>query len=401
MIDKPIDDIAVEDVQHLVVNQVPESRSLEYKQSLPGTTEGDRKEFLADVSSFANATGGDLLYGVTERREENRTTGLPERVGGLAGVNADAEGLKLENMLRDGVAPRIPGVRLRWLPGFAQGPVLIIRVPRSWAGPHMVTFQQHSRFYSRNSGGKYPLDVFELRQAFLGSGSLSERVREFRAERIGRLVAGERPIHLISGQLVCVHLVPHVAFAGAFDIDVRGAATPPQVENIQPLYSSGLTWTFNLDRFLSYAMSAEGGASAYLQLYRNAAVESVNSIMVRQVAGRAWMMPSLTFALELMELVTRLRRLMRGLAVEPPASILVSLLAVKGLRLGIDSQWNFYHSPRPFDRDNILFRDLLLTDWEGGSMTKIVKPLLDEVWQAAGLERCFDYDEHPNWAPRR
>ena len=104
------------------------------------------------MSSFANAVGGDLLFGVTELRENNWTTGTPESVDGLA------------------------------------GPVLIIRTRRSRAGPHMVTFQQHSRFYARNATGKNALDVFELRSAFLNSGSLRERAREFRAERLGRLL---------------------------------------------------------------------------------------------------------------------------------------------------------------------------------------------------------------------
>lgn len=177
MIDRPIADIGVDDLQRLVVNRVAETRSLEYKQTLPGNADADKKEFLADVSSFANAVGGDLVFGVTELREDNRTTGIPESVDGLSAVNQDAETRRLENMLRDGVAPRLPGVQFRWVEGFAQGPVLIMRIPRSWAGPHMITFQQHSRFYSRNAGGKNALDVFELRSAFLNSGSLRERAR--------------------------------------------------------------------------------------------------------------------------------------------------------------------------------------------------------------------------------
>jgi predicted HTH transcriptional regulator len=87
MIDKPLGDIDSEDLQRLQVNGVAESRSLEYKQALPGGTDLERKEFLGDVSSFANATGGDLLYGVTEAREDGKPTGIPKSVDGLAGIN--------------------------------------------------------------------------------------------------------------------------------------------------------------------------------------------------------------------------------------------------------------------------------------------------------------------------
>lgn len=214
MLQKPLRDIRLEDLQRLVVNKVPESRSLEYKQALPGNTDSEKKEFLADVSAFANAIGGDLLYGVTEAREDNKTTGIAESVDGLPSVNTDHETRRLENIVRDGLQPRLPGVQFRWVDGAQKGPVLIIRVPRSWAGPHMVVFQQHGRFYRRNAAGKSALDVFELRQAFLGSGSISERAREFRAERVGRLVAGDTPVVLEGDRLIGVHFVPHAAFAG-------------------------------------------------------------------------------------------------------------------------------------------------------------------------------------------
>ena len=37
-----------------------------YKQKFPTNSDVDRKEFLADISSFANASGGDLVFGITE-----------------------------------------------------------------------------------------------------------------------------------------------------------------------------------------------------------------------------------------------------------------------------------------------------------------------------------------------
>ncbi len=51
--------------------------------------------------------------------------------------------------------------------------MLVIRIPRSYGAPHMVTFQNTSRFYTRNSAGKHQLDVSEIRSAF----ALSETAR--------------------------------------------------------------------------------------------------------------------------------------------------------------------------------------------------------------------------------
>jgi predicted HTH transcriptional regulator len=66
MINKDIDQITEEDLQVLIDNAVSESKIIEYKQLLPGKNDPDTKEFLADISSFANASGGDLIYGVVE-----------------------------------------------------------------------------------------------------------------------------------------------------------------------------------------------------------------------------------------------------------------------------------------------------------------------------------------------
>src|SRR5207253_9516967 len=123
-------------------------------------------------------------------------------VPGLPGINVDVEIRRLDSMIQAGIGPRIASVRIRHVDGFADGPVLLIRIPKSYAAPHMVTFQEHSRFYSRNNGGKYALDVGELRSAFALSESLPERIRRFRDERLVRIVAGETPLPLRDGPKV-------------------------------------------------------------------------------------------------------------------------------------------------------------------------------------------------------
>lgn len=39
---------------------------LDYKRDLPGDKDAEKKEFLADVTSFANAGGGDIVFGIVE-----------------------------------------------------------------------------------------------------------------------------------------------------------------------------------------------------------------------------------------------------------------------------------------------------------------------------------------------
>src|SRR5438132_13352642 len=108
MIEKEFGAITKEDIDALGTNGVSEGRTIEYKERLPGGSDEDTREFLADVSSFANAGGGDLIYGIREQRDKDgKTTGIPGAAVGLAGINADVQARRFENVIRDGLDPRI------------------------------------------------------------------------------------------------------------------------------------------------------------------------------------------------------------------------------------------------------------------------------------------------------
>ena len=60
---KSISEINEADIQLLIGNEVQESKNLDYKEKLPENSDKAKKEFLADVSSFANSNGGYLIFG--------------------------------------------------------------------------------------------------------------------------------------------------------------------------------------------------------------------------------------------------------------------------------------------------------------------------------------------------
>ena len=205
MIAKNIDQITEEYLQALVNNLVVERKTLEYKQALPGNSDKEKKEFLADVSSFANTSGGDLIYGIIE----DKKTGTPKSLDGLDSENIDQEILRLDNIIRTGIQPRLPLVTISPpIPLKNSKVALIIRVPKSWISPHRVTFGGHSEFYSRSSNGKYPLDVGELRVAFNLSETITERIRNFRLDRISKLLANETPVPFYTTPKTVLHLIP-------------------------------------------------------------------------------------------------------------------------------------------------------------------------------------------------
>jgi hypothetical protein len=63
MLPIPFDDIGPDDILRLIEDKISERKILEFKQALDIGPDNERAEFLADVSSFANASGGERLRG--------------------------------------------------------------------------------------------------------------------------------------------------------------------------------------------------------------------------------------------------------------------------------------------------------------------------------------------------
>ena len=335
---KPIEEIAAADIERLITDKVREVRSLDYKRALPGRNDASIKELLADVVSFSNAGGGTIIWGIEEERDENgHPTGLPGAVIGVPD-NLDAEIRRLENVVRDGTEPRVPGIRFRAVTMNDNLEVLIAHIPRSWAGPHLVKFKNASRFYSRNSAGKYQLDATEIRAAFLNSENQASRVARFRDERVARIVAGEIPGPLLSDEKMVLHVYPASAVDPAFTIDLNAASS--QTTHLQPMGASGWDYHFNLDGFLSYAgPSSSGEVRAYTQVFRNGAVEALATSFLTDNRR----IPSVAYEKRFIEALDRVRRLYQALGLEPPFFVMPTLVGIRGAQLAVNPMISWDH----------------------------------------------------------
>jgi hypothetical protein len=100
MIDKPISEIARADIDGLVRDAVPEDRRIDYKQAeWDLASDKGKVEFLTDLTSFANASGGDVVLGITEKRSmTGAKLAVPDVAEGLPLPNPDGEILRMEQM---------------------------------------------------------------------------------------------------------------------------------------------------------------------------------------------------------------------------------------------------------------------------------------------------------------
>lgn len=269
--EKPLESITEEDLKGLVENQVIEKKHLEYKRSLPSNRDSDKKEFLADIISFANTSGGDIIYGIAQDNE----TGYPSELAGIDLPNGDQEILRLESIIRDGIEPRIiPQVATRSFTLTNSKTALIIRIQKSWLSPHRIKFKGDHRFYARATNGKYELDVGELRNAFIVRENINDKIQKFRENRLASLFANETPLPFYEGAKIVLHLIPLIAFnpSTVYDID----SITRKYDYISPINGRSLSSRYNLEGFLVYTTGSSGKSYSYTQIYRNGIIEAVD-----------------------------------------------------------------------------------------------------------------------------
>lgn len=395
MIAKPAGAIGAADILAFIDNQVAENRSLEYKESLPGNSDDDKREFLADISSFANAGGGDIIYGLVE------SEGVPVRIKGIA-KDLDAEILRLENIIRDGLDPRIPVIKFVPLRDFPEGSILLIRIPESWIAPHMVKFKNHSRFYTRSSNGKHQMDITEIRSAFLRSGTISEQIRRFRDVRLGKIIASETPTQLDSGWKLVVHVLPFVSFSTRFELTVE--EIEKRLNYLYPVNMGSGGRRINLDGVMTYSDSKR----AYNQAFRNGCIEAV-SVSDYFDKGNGAKAIYRDFDEEVVSLMSNFLQFLESVNVTCPIYCFLSLIGVKDTYLNVDPYFPLQRFSTSCEHENLILPEVEIRAFplvSGGKRSgfeenaKMLRPALDTVWNAYGYPTCLNFDEEGKWKRR-
>lgn len=156
-----------------------EGHYLDYKVALSGHLEQDQKrEFLKDVTGFANALGGHIVIGV---KEPGENLAIDEQVVGI--LDGDKIAASLENVIRDSTQPRVPGFFIKSVKLATGKWVLIAHIPPSAVRPHMVDFRGHRTFYVRRHSSTEPMTVQELKDSILNSATAEGRAKEIIAAR--------------------------------------------------------------------------------------------------------------------------------------------------------------------------------------------------------------------------
>jgi hypothetical protein len=387
-LEKSFDEISYADIQELTIAEIPEGKTVEYKEFLPDDSYDSKKEFLADISSFANTSGGHILFGIKEEK------GIPADIPGLVNIDFDQEILRLENIIRDGIEPRISDISVKKISSDTVKSILIIRVPQSWSKPHAVNYKGHWRFYSRNSAGKYPLDVLELKSAFIASTALEEKIRKFHLDRLNKIVSEETPVHLFGKARTIIHFIPFVSFEPGFTININSLES--DAWSFNPIHSSTTGYRYNLDGMMTYSEMSDDLFRAYLQIFRNGIVESVDAFMLRSRGDESFI-PTSLFEEKVIQSVEICLSIQQQLSITLPSTLIVSLIGVKGYKLGINQKLDPWHEhTNKIDRDLLILPEIVVSDYSVKPET-LLRPIFDAIWNSAGWPRSYGYDDAGKW----
>jgi hypothetical protein len=384
MIYKPLNELSMRDFQALLDNGVSESRSLEYKRQLPESTYDSKKEFLADVSSFANSDGGDIIFGIAEE------AGIPTEITGIHSEDFDSAILRLESLIRDGISPRIL-VYLAIVSDDSRT-VIVIRIVKSWNKPHRVTFNHHDQFYSRNSAGKYQLDVEQLRVAFTDSNTTLTEMNNFVLQRDMAIFENDGIKTIAETAKLVLFLLPLESFSSDHSHAVT-KLTPPDVP---PLESYGYDGEINFDGYLTYFRGGDSLTHSYTQVYRNGIIEAVATGVFLDLDGTGAFYCNFIEGL-LVEKLPKYLEIYRKLGINAPFGIGISCVGIKGYPLiypaaHITRAINW----RPFPKDILRLPIHMITESSQG-IGYMLQPLFDLLWNAYGYVVSPNFDDSHKW----
>lgn len=396
MINKKVDSITIEDIRSLIDNTVCESKVLEYKKELKIDSDSDKKEFLADVSSFANCIGGDIIFGIEEDTENN-----PSKVVGIPYESEDKLIRRIEDFIRQSIQPVIIDIEYKVISLQNDMCILVIRIPQSMVSPHRVEYKGHNKFFTRNSKGKYQMDVSELRIAFNSGLDLNKRVENYKNDRYFELITNKYGKLQDDLPIFVLHYIPLSAFSNSNPNNFSLSDIKEQMNNVSSKTLTGSTYEkkITIDGVVIEYKSPSLSSTAKYK--RNGIIEKTTTdFFVKDYVNTSICPPkkcNLIYGGRIIESLIRdyeeVKRYYNKMNINGPFVISCSIL--NGAEYTIPGR-DWFEILNVIDRD-ILYLDNIFIDNFDESAESVLMPIFNSLWNSCGYERCRAYDNEGNY----
>lgn len=354
--DKNFKDWTEDDIRTLLGNDIyRESQFLDYKRTFEfleatdkrGKAEG-KDEFRNDVCSFANADGGELIFGIAEK------DGVAAYIMPITKItNCDRCELELRNILLP-IQPSMPNVEFKFIP-MEGGYVVVVHIEKGIFKPYMtVENQTVFRFFVRHGNRKDAMSYSEISNHFLHAASLSAEIKRFRMERLAELLDDN------TGLFGVIHVIP-ANFTNPADYipmcDFCKAGKIPLPEQLNN-YIQGRMMP-NVD---GVWFPSEDGLRDFqlLRLFNNGTVELKYNLYLQEWRGEKYLV-SFEFLNAIGDIVEGTAEIYKALGRHSTMYICTSIIGCKGY-------WNFdnrsaaYPVASKVDRDRIFCTPIEVRD---------------------------------------
>ena len=221
-----------------------ENQYLDYKRTF-SFLEADKSkvsekiaEFRNDICSFANAEGGYLIYGITDK------DGIASSIIGVDIDNPDKFELDLRNKLTP-IMPKMPPIQFHFVHLASERFIVVIYIDHDFYAPYLhIEDEKNYKIYKRDGNRKVTIGYMELKSMFIQSRVLETEILEFRKRRIeyykGEGIKQFMLYHIIPEsflddrkELFLIEKQRHISFASVFSGAGIDTSSTPSVDGLR------------------------------------------------------------------------------------------------------------------------------------------------------------------------
>ena len=161
-------------------------------------------EFRSDICAFANASGGYLIYGISDDK------GMAKSIEGIEikENNTDKFELDRKNNLHS-ILPKIPPVQFKFILLSNGKYVVIIHIKKDAFSPYVhIENETNYKIYKRINNGKSSVGYVELKNMFNQSLSIENEVQRYRQQRIDFYRSQEDTTNYSFSKFLLFHIIP-------------------------------------------------------------------------------------------------------------------------------------------------------------------------------------------------
>ncbi len=385
---KPLGQISESDLQGLVAAQVQEGHQIEYKRIWKVGNPEDNRETLLDIAAFANASGGDILYGVEEDK------GVPTKLAGLENFNADTEAQRIDGLLASWTDKKIVGVGYQLVHLASGQGVFIVRVPNLSSTLHAVTLGGNPRYVTRNASGRANMTTAGIEVAILYTGKSRERAKQFRSQRDVAIADNTLPITLAAPYRQVLYVLP---LAELSNFNAREVITTLR-DDFHPMGAPrSMDVGATQGGVMAFSSETDRSIYSYVQIHRNGALEAV----ICRSGGTSGDKISSDYEREMRNSLLPYLRALNRLSLMPPYLVGVSHLNVVGFSI-YEPPHVSYFRPQLAQTGQILATGLYeLESIDTASVDAALKSLFDHVWNEFGRLGSPHFTPDGKWEPKQ